>query len=62
MIPGPNVFVPAYEAGLPRPSVANVTQVTTADRSFLPSRAGQLKPETLERVDHGLSIVLGLIS
>lgn len=62
MIPGPNVFVPAYEAGLPRPSVANVTQVITANRSFLRSRAGELKSETLERFDHGLSIIPGLIS
>jgi len=59
-MPG-NVLVPAKEAGLPKPSVVNVTQVITADRSFLRSRAGKLKAETLERVDHGLSVVLGLI-
>ena len=59
-MPG-NVLVPAKEAGLPRPSVVNVTQVITADRSFLRSRAGKLGAETLERVEHGLSVVLGLI-
>jgi len=59
-MPG-NVLVPAKEAGLPKASVVNVTQVITADRSFLRTRAGKLKPETLERVDHGLSVVLGLI-
>ncbi|MHB8799647.1 MAG: type II toxin-antitoxin system PemK/MazF family toxin [Thermoanaerobaculia bacterium] len=51
----------AERAGLPKPSVVNVTQVITADRSFLRSRAGKLGAETLERVDHGLSVVLGLI-
>jgi mRNA interferase MazF len=56
-----NVLVPAKEAGLPRPSVVNVTQVIPADRSFLLSRAGRLRAETLERVEHGLSVVLGLI-
>ena len=59
-MPG-NVLVPAKEAGLPKASVVNVTQVITADRSFLRSRAGKLNPETLERVDHGLSVILGLI-
>jgi mRNA interferase MazF len=59
-MPG-NVLVPAREAGLPKPSVANVTQVITADKSFLRSRAGRLKPETLERVEHGLSVLLGLV-
>jgi mRNA interferase MazF len=59
-MPG-NVLVPPKEAGLPKPSVVNVTQVITADRSFLRTRAGRLKAETLERVDHGLSIVLGLV-
>jgi mRNA interferase MazF len=59
-MPG-NVLVPARESGLPRPSVVNVTQVITADKSFLRSRAGRLKPETLERVEHGLSVLLGLV-
>ena len=60
-MPG-NVLVPAKETGLPRPSVVNVTQIITADRSFLRSRAGKLRPETLERVEHGLAVVLGLTS
>ena len=59
-MPG-NVLVPSREAGLPKPSVVNVTQVITADKSFLRSRAGRLKPETLEQVEHGLSVLLGLV-
>lgn len=59
-MPG-NVLIAAREAGLPKPSVANVTQVITADKSFFRSRAGRIKPDTMERVEHGLSVVLGLI-
>ena len=59
-MPG-NVLIPARESGLPKPSVVNVTQVITADKSFFRSRAGRLTPETLERVEHGLSVLLGLV-
>jgi mRNA interferase MazF len=58
-MPG-NVLVPAKESGLPKDSVVNVTQIIIADKSFLRSRAGRLKPETVERVSNGLSLVLGL--
>ena len=59
-MPG-NVLLSAKEAGLPKPSVVNVTQIITADKTFLRSRAGRLKAETMERVEHGLSILLGLV-
>ncbi|KAA0249630.1 type II toxin-antitoxin system PemK/MazF family toxin [Acidobacteria bacterium ACD] len=59
-MPG-NVLVRGKEAGLPRDSVANVTQVITVDRSFLRSRAGRLERRTLDRLDHGLALVLGLL-
>jgi mRNA interferase MazF len=59
-MPG-NVLVSAREAGLPKPSVVNVTQIITADKSFLRSRAGRLKAETMERVEHGISVLLGLV-
>lgn len=45
------VLVPADEAGLPKPSVVNVTQGITADRSYLRSRAGRLGTEMRARVD-----------
>ena len=36
-----NVLVPGADVGLPKDSVANVTQVVTLDRDFLVERAGQ---------------------
>ena len=58
-LPG-NVFVSADESGLPKDSVANVTQLTTTDRMFLSECVGQLTPETMERIEKGLLLVLSL--
>ena len=58
-LPG-NVLVQARESGLRRPSVVNVSQIVTADRSFLKSRAGRLRPESMARVDQGLRLLLNL--
>lgn len=59
-MPG-NVLVSAKESGLPKPSVVNVTQIITADKTFLRSRVGRLNPETMDRVEHGLSVLLGFV-
>jgi mRNA interferase MazF len=55
-----NVALGAKEAGLPKPSVVNVSQILTLDRTFLRSRSGRLKPASLEAVDRGLHLVLSL--
>lgn len=55
-----NVRVAAREAGLPRDSVANVSQVYTLDKALLSEHAGQLRPATLARVADGLRLVLEL--
>jgi mRNA interferase MazF len=55
-----NVPIGAKEAGLSKPSVVNVSQLLTLDRSFLRSKSGRLKPATLEAVDRGLHLVLSL--
>ncbi len=55
-----NVLVPAQVSGLPRDSVANVSQVITVDRSDLQELAGRLDTATLRRVDSGLRLVLNL--
>jgi len=55
-----NVLVPKQNAGLPRDSVANVSQVVTLDRDFLTERAGKLPPRLLAAVDAGLKLVLAL--
>ena len=55
-----NVLLPAQGTGLPRNSVANVTQIVTLDEDDLDSRIGQLSPRLMARVEAGLRLVLGL--
>ena len=55
-----NVLVPAQMSGLPRDSVANVSQVITVDQSALQELAGKLDGATLRRVETGLRLVLDL--
>lgn len=54
-----NVPLPARATGLPRASVANVSQVVTLDRAALTERAGRLSASTLELVLAGIDVVLG---
>jgi mRNA interferase MazF len=55
-----NVLVPATASGLPRDSVANVSQLITVDRDFLSDLAGRLRGPLLRDVDAGLRLVLSL--
>lgn len=55
-----NVRIPAKAAGLPRDSVANVSQVLTVDKTDLRERAGQLGPAVIEELAAGLRVVLEL--
>ena len=55
-----NVLLPAKETGLPRDSVANVTQLVTVERDYLEQRAGKVSPRTLARVEVGVRLVLDL--
>ena len=55
-----NVRLPARGTGLSKPSVANVSQVITIDKSFLTERVGRLPPATLVSVDEGLRLALAL--
>lgn len=55
-----NVLLPAKVTGLPKDSVANVSQVMTVDRDFLLERAGRLRGQLLQDVDKGLRLVLAL--
>ena len=54
-----NVLLTAKAAGLPKPSVANVSQLVTLDRSVLTERAGRLSGSNLELVLAGIDVVLG---
>jgi len=55
-----NVLVPADLSGLPKDSVANVSQVITVDRAALTERAGRVRGRVLEAVDAGLRLALDL--
>jgi mRNA interferase MazF len=55
-----NVLIPAGEAGLPRDSVANITEIITLDRDFLAASAGSLAPATLRSLDRSLRLALSL--
>jgi mRNA interferase MazF len=55
-----NVLVPARLSGLPRDSVANVSQVVTLDRSLLTERAGALPRAVMTQVGAGLRLVLDI--
>lgn len=54
-----NVLLPGRATGLPRPSVANVSQLVTIDRTALTERAGRLSASSLEVVLAGIDVVLG---
>ncbi len=54
-----NVLLAARATGLPKPSVANVTQLVTLDRLALTERAGRLSASNLELVFAGIDTLLG---
>ena len=55
-----NVLIPARSAGLPRDSVANVSQIITLDRDFLTELVGRVRGQLLKDLDNGLRLVLAL--
>ena len=54
-----NVFLPARLTGLPKDSVANVSQIITLDKRLLTERAGKIPKAKLELVCSGIDVVLG---
>jgi mRNA interferase MazF len=55
-----NVFVSAWDSGLSRDSVVNVTQLVAVDRSLFARRMGSLEPALMDAVASGLRLALGL--
>ena len=55
-----NVLLPATGTGLPKDSVANVTQIVTLDESYLTEKTGRVSPKLMAQVDAGLRLVLDL--
>lgn len=54
-----NVLLTSKATGLPKDSVANVSQIVTLDRGFLVERVGVLPGKKLELVLFGVDVVLG---
>lgn len=54
-----NVLLPASVTGLPKESVANVSQLVTLDQTDLTERTGKLSRSKLELVLSGIDVVLG---
>lgn len=56
-----NVRLAARATGLPKDSVANVSQLVTLDRDTLTERVGRISGSQLQRVLSGIDIVLGRV-
>ena len=54
-----NVLLPSSVSGLPKESVANVSQLVTLDKTHLTKRMGKLAGPQLELVLSGIDVVLG---
>jgi len=55
-----NVRLPVRGTGLSKPSVVNVSQLITIDKSFLTERVGRVPSALLSDIDDGLRLVLSL--
>ncbi len=54
-----NVLLHAGATGLPKDSVANVSQIVTIDKTTLTDRVGKLARAKLELLLSGINVVLG---
>jgi len=55
-----NVLIPVTDSGLPKDSVANVSQIITLDRTFLTEKCGRMPLRIMKAVDDGIRLVLSL--
>ncbi len=55
-----NVRVAKIDSGLPQPSVVNISQIITVDRSVLANKIKALPGAAMDKVDSGLKLVLAL--
>jgi mRNA interferase MazF len=53
-----NVLFNAKATGLPKDSVANVSQIVAVDKSILTERAGKIRRQKLDLVFAGIDLVL----
>ncbi len=54
-----NVLLTSKATGLPKDSVANVSQIIALDRSVLTERLGRLGSKPRAQILHGIDIMLG---
>lgn len=57
LAPG-NILLEAGEAGLPKQSVVNVSQIFTIDKRFLGEKIGTLSPERTKQIIDGVRLVI----
>jgi len=55
-----SVLIGTEESGLPKDSVAIVSQVVTLNKHFLIQRSGRLPPRAMKAIENGLRLVLSL--
>ena len=55
-----NILISATESGLPKDSVANVSQIITIDRTFLSEKCGRLPSRIMKSIDDGIRLVLSV--
>jgi mRNA interferase MazF len=55
-----NVSLSKTKSGLPKDSVANVSQISTIDKDSLTEAVGVLDRLTMHQLDEGIALVLGL--
>lgn len=55
-----NVVLSRTNTGLPKKSVANISQIVTIDKSFLSEKVGTLEPSILKEVDAGIRLALSV--
>lgn len=55
-----NVVLSRKNTGLPKKSVANVSQIVTIDKLFLSDRMGTLSPAILKEIDAGIRLAFSI--
>jgi mRNA interferase MazF len=55
-----NVRISKSDSGLPQPSVINVSQIITLDRSVLTHKVKTLPNAVIDKINNGLKLVLSL--
>ena len=55
-----NVRIAKSESGLEKPSVVNVSQIVTLDKTILTKKVKQLSASVMSQIDQGVALVLGL--